>query len=154
MALRLGEISWVACASPDYLALRGEPDSPETLANHDCVMFEGLYSTNAWTFGRNRQVQEISIRPRLSVNSADAAIAAAIGGAGVTRVLSYQVAEPVARGALKLILRAFEPETLPTHLLYAGQSLIPLKLRAFLDFAGPRLRTSLLGLSAERQGVE
>jgi DNA-binding transcriptional LysR family regulator len=151
MALRLGEIGWVACASPDYLAHRGEPDSPEELANHDCIMFEGLYSNNSWTFGRDRQVQEISVRPRFSVNSADAAIAAAIRGAGVTRVLSYQVAEPVARGALKVILQAFEPDLLPVHLLYADQSLIPLKLRAFLDFAGPRLRSSLSAL--ERASV-
>jgi DNA-binding transcriptional LysR family regulator len=147
MALRLGEIGWVTCASPDYLAHRGEPDSPEALANHDCIMFEGLYSNPAWTFGRDRQAREISVRPRLSVNSADAAIAAAISGAGVARVLSYQVAEPVARGALKLILRAFEPDLLPVHLLHAGQSLLPLKLRALLDFAGPRLRSSLIALN-------
>ena len=147
VALRLGEIGWVACASGDYLALRGEPDTPEALAEHDCVMFEGLYSTASWTFGRNRQVREIAIRPRFSVNSADAAIAAAVRGAGITRVLSYQVAEPLARGALKLILRPHEPDPLPVHLLYAGQSLLPLKLRAFLDFAGPRLRSSLTAIN-------
>jgi DNA-binding transcriptional LysR family regulator len=146
VALRLGEIGWVACASPDYLARRGEPASLEALADHDCVMFEGLYSGSQWTFGRDRQTREVSIRPRLSVNSADAAIAAAIGGAGVTRVLSYQVCEPVAAGALKLILQPFEPERLPVHLLYAGQSLMPLKVRAFVDFAGPRLKASLRAL--------
>lgn len=147
VALRLGEIGWVACASGDYLALRSEPDTPEALAEHDCVMFEGLYSTASWTFGRNRQVREIAIRPRFSVNSADAAITAAVRGAGITRVLSYQVAEPLARGALKLILRPHEPDPLPVHLLYAGQSLLPLKLRAFLDFAGPRLRSSLTAIN-------
>ena len=144
-ALRLGEIGWVTCASPDYLARQGEPDSPDALTDHDCVMFEGLYSTASWTFGRGSEAKDISIRPRLSVNSADAAIAAALRGAGVTRVLSYQVAEPVARGDLKLILRPFEPEALPVHVLHAGQSLAPLKLRAFLDFAGPRLKASLAG---------
>ena len=150
MALRLGEIGWVACASPDYLAHRGEPDSPEALADHDCVMFEGLYSTHVWTFGRDKQVRDISVRPRLSVNSADAAIAAAVRGAGITRVLSYQVAAPVAEGTLRLILQAFEPAPLPVHLLYAGPSLLPLKLRALLDFAGPRLRATM---SASSTGV-
>ena len=144
-ALRLGEIGWVACASPDYLAERGEPATPDDLADHDCVMFEGLYSTATWTFGRGSEAKDISIQPRLSVNSADAAIAAALRGAGVTRVLSYQVAQPVARGDLKVILRSSEPAPLPVHLLYAGQSLLPLKLRAFLDFAGPRLKASLVG---------
>ena len=143
VALRMGEVGWVACASPDYLARRGEPESLEALADHDCVMFEGLYSSNVWTFGRNKQLRDISVRPRFSVNSADAAIAAALGGAGITRVLSYQVAEPVARGMLKIILKSFEPEPLPVHILYAAQSLLPLKLRAFLDFAGPRLKSTL-----------
>ena len=83
------------------------------------------------------------IRPRLAVNTADAAITAAIASAGITRVLSYQIHTPVAAGALRLILRPFEPEPLPVHLVYAGQSLLPLKLRAFLDFAAPRLRASI-----------
>ena len=152
MALRLGEIGWVTCASPDYLARRGEPDSPEGLDDHDCIMFEGLYSNNSWTFGRNKDLRQISIRPRFSVNSADAAIAEAVSGAGISRVLSYQVATPVAEGSLRLILQAFAPEPLPVHLLYAGQSMPPLKLRAILDFAGPRLRASLLGMGGDRSG--
>jgi DNA-binding transcriptional LysR family regulator len=143
VALKLGEISWVACASPGYLADRGEPDDPDALSAHDCIMFEGLYSNKIWRFGRGKQSREVAIRPRFAVNSADAAIAAAVAGAGITRVLSYQVADAMARGDLKIILKPFEPDSLPVHLLYAGQSLIPLKLRAFLDYAGPRLKASL-----------
>ena len=105
-------------------------------------MFDGLYSNNIWTFGRGQQAAAVPIRPRLAVNTADAAIAASMASAGITRVLSYQVAAAVNAGALRLILRPFEPEPLPVHLVYGGQSLLPLKLRAFLDFAAPRLRTS------------
>jgi DNA-binding transcriptional LysR family regulator len=54
----------------------------------------------------------------------------------------------VAEGKLRIILRAFEPEPLPVHLVHAGQKLLPLKLRAFLDFAAPRLKASLQQLSA------
>jgi len=151
VALRLGQIRWVACASPGYLSARGEPYTPDALAGHDCVVFEGLYATHTWTFGRRGQGRAVPIRPRFSVNSADAAIAAALQGAGVTRVLSYQVAAPVAQGALRVILRAFEPEPLPVHLLHVGQSPPPQKLRAFLDFAGPRLKASL-ALAAPSEG--
>ena len=70
----------------------------------------------------------LPVRPRFSVNTADAAIAAAMASAGITHVLSYQVAEAVAAGALRLILRPFEPELLPVHIVYTGQSLMPLKL--------------------------
>jgi DNA-binding transcriptional LysR family regulator len=143
VAMRLGAVGWVTCTSPEYLNARGTPQTPEALDGHDCVMFEGLYSTNVWTFGRGRQAVAQSIRPRFSVNTADAAIAASIAAAGITRVLSYQVRSAVAAGALRLILRPFEPEPLPVHLVYAGQSLLPLKLRAFLDFAAPRLKASI-----------
>jgi DNA-binding transcriptional LysR family regulator len=142
VATRLGAVTWVTCASPGYLETRGTPDTPEALAGHDCVMFEGLYSNNLWTFGRGQDALAVPIRPRFAVNTADAAIAASIASAGITRVLSYQGASAVTAGALRLILRSFEPEPLPVHLVYGGQSLLPLKLRAFLNFAAPRLRTS------------
>jgi DNA-binding transcriptional LysR family regulator len=66
-----------------------------------------------------------------------------MASAGITRVLSYQVKSAVTSGALRLILRRFEPAVLPVHLVYAGQSLLPVKLRAFLDFAAPRLKEAL-----------
>jgi len=142
VATRIGAVTWVTCASPDYLARRGTPDTPEDLGAHDCVMFEGLYANHVWTFGHGQQGLAVRIRPRFAVNTADAAIAAAIASGGITRVLSYQAAPAVNAGALRVILRPFEPEPLPVHLIYAGQSLLPLKLRAFLDFAAPRLRAS------------
>ena len=143
VAIGLGEIGWVACASPSYLADRGAPGTVDDLAVHDLIAFKGLYAPNAWRFGRGKAQVTLPIRPRLAVNSAIAAIDAAIAGAGVTRVLSYQVAEAVASGDLKLILRAFEPDRLPVHLLHSGPPRLPLKLRAFLDFTAPRIRTSL-----------
>jgi DNA-binding transcriptional LysR family regulator len=143
VATRLGAVRWVTCASPGYLEAHGVPETPEALGAHDCIMFEGLYSTSLWGFGRGGQAVTVPIRPRFAVNTADAAIAAAIASAGITRVLSYQVDAPVVAGALRLILCPFEPEPLPVHLVYSSQSLLPLKLRAFLDFAAPRLRASI-----------
>jgi DNA-binding transcriptional LysR family regulator len=148
VAMRLGAVGWVTCASPGYLDARGTPETPAALDGHDCIMFEGLYSTNLWRFATGKTTVAVAIRPRLTVNTADAAIAAAIASAGITRVLSYQVQAAVAAGALRLILRPHEPEPLPVHAVYAGQSLLPLKLRAFLDFAAPRLKMSLSGLPA------
>jgi DNA-binding transcriptional LysR family regulator len=148
VATRLGAVTWVACASPQYLAARGIPPTPADLEAHDCIMFEGLYSTNFWSFGRGADAEQRSIRPRFAVNTADAVIAAAIASAGITRVLSYQVRAAVAEGQLTIILREFEPEPLPVHLVHAGQPLLPLKLRAFLDFAGPRLKASLQEIAA------
>jgi DNA-binding transcriptional LysR family regulator len=66
-----------------------------------------------------------------------------VGGAGITRVLSYQVARAVAAGELTIILKALESAPQPVSFVYRGSPLIPLKLRAFLDYATPRLREGL-----------
>ncbi len=142
-ATRLGAVGWVTCGSPDYFSARGAPATPEDLRDHDCIAFEGLYAPSAWTFaGAGGEVIH-AVRPRYGVNAAEAAIAAARTGAGVTRVLSYQVAGAVKAGELQLVLRDFESEPLPVSLVHGGGPLLPQKLRAFLDFSVPRLKASL-----------
>ena len=143
LAARLGEIGWVTCASPCYLLEHGTPATPAELERHDCIAFEGLYSSVRWTFAVAGAPVPVPIRPRLTVNTADAAISAAIAGSGITRVLSYQVAAAIESGTLQLILRSHAPEPMPAHLIYPAQTLLPLKLRAFLDFATPRLKATL-----------
>ena len=85
----------------------------------------------------------VAIRPRLVVNTAEAAIDAAMAKLGLTRVLSYQIADARRAGHLRTVLEAFEPAAWPVSLVYAAQGLLPLKLRAFLDFAAPRLKSTV-----------
>ncbi|RIJ30507.1 LysR family transcriptional regulator [Henriciella mobilis] len=139
-ARRVGAVREVVCASPAYLAARGEPERAEDLAHHDCITFENLMVADRWRFGE----RQVRIGSRLIVNTADAAIGAAEAGLGLTRVLSYQVAEAVADGRLKIVLTGDEPEAWPVHLLYGG-GILPQKLRAFIDFAAPRLSAALPG---------
>jgi DNA-binding transcriptional LysR family regulator len=140
VATRVGSIRQVVCGSPAYFADRGTPQSPTELRSHDCITFEGLVSTHAWTFSTGRSQADVAIRSRLTVNTAEAAIDAATAGVGIARVLSYQCANAVAEGALTVVLTSFEPAPWPVSLVYAGQRFLPLKLRAFLDFATPRLK--------------
>ena len=142
VALRLGAVRRVVCASPAYLAAHGTPATPADLAVHACVAFEGLAAAT-WRFRAAKAELAVPIRARLSVNTAEAAIDAAVAGVGMTRVLSYQVAEALRAGALTLVLAEFEPEPWPVHLVHAGGRLLPLKLRAFLDYAAPRLKSVL-----------
>ncbi len=145
VARRVGEIRRVLCASPAYLAQRGMPNRPEDLSTHDCVSFENLASRTTWTFRDGQSEISIPIRSRLVVNTAEAAIDAAIAAAGITHVLSYQVADAVAAGTLVTCLEAFEPRPWPVSLVHNGQGPLPVKLRAFLDFATLRLKAKLMG---------
>ena len=76
----VGSIRYVVCASPAYFAKRGLPNSPLELSNHDCVTFEGLTSSDAWIFAINKSEKPVDIHSRLVVNTAEAAIDAAIAG--------------------------------------------------------------------------
>ena len=143
MAARVGAIRRVVCASPAYLAERGTPTRLPDLVAHDCITFEGLTSPQTWNFRSGTSEQAVRVRSRLIVNTAEAAIDAAVAGLGLTSVLSYQAAEARRAGKLVVVLAQFEPEPSPVSLVYAGQGLLPVKTRAFLDFAAPRLKTRL-----------
>jgi DNA-binding transcriptional LysR family regulator len=147
IATRVGEIHWVVCASPAYLATRRAPLKPSDLAEHDCIGFEGLQRVRSWPFGRGSAAQTVAIRPRFAVNTADAVIEAAIAGVGIARLTSYQAASAIREGRLISLLREDIPDSLPVHLVHTGPPQLPLKMRAFLDFAGPRLRSALTGIA-------
>jgi DNA-binding transcriptional LysR family regulator len=141
MATRVGMVRRVVCASPTYLATQGVPARPRDLARHECITFEVLASMRAWVFGSGKSQLCVPVQSRLAVNTAEAAIAAAILGVGLIRVLSYQVADAIRDNALCVVLETFESAPLPISLVHKGQAPLPLKLRAFLDFVTPRLRT-------------
>jgi DNA-binding transcriptional LysR family regulator len=143
VAIRVGSIRRIVCASPAYLAGHGTPARPPELAGHDCITFEGLAGPATWSFGTGKLETAVPVRSRLQVNTAEAAIDAAIAGLGLTKVLSYQADAAVRAAALRLVLEPFEPPSWPVSLVHAGQGRLPVKLRAFLDFAAPRLRERL-----------
>lgn len=143
VATRVGSIRRIACGSPAYFAEHGTPRHPEELATRDCITFTSLMSADAWTFKIGKSDEAFAIHSRLVVNTAEAAIDAAIAGVGVTRVLSYQAAHAIQAGTLAVVLSEFEAAPSPVSLVYAGHRLLPQKQRAFLDFAGPRLKSGL-----------
>jgi DNA-binding transcriptional LysR family regulator len=144
VASRVGATRRVVCASPDYLAARGRPKKPEQLAGHDCIDVQNL-TTSGWRFVVGKKDRVFPVQSRLSVTTAEAAIDAAVAGAGITRVLSYMVDEARRAGRLEYLLEEFEPPPWPIHLVHAGQSPLPAKVRAFVDFTLPRLKARIAG---------
>jgi DNA-binding transcriptional LysR family regulator len=144
-ATQLGSIRRVTCASPAYLTAHGRPGDPRELAAHQCVSFEFIAAANTWQFQREGHPIAVPIAPRLTASTAEAAIDAAMLGAGITNVFSYQVEAALRAGTLELLLRAFEPAPLPVTFLYSAHGRLPLKLRSLIDFAAPRLRARLQG---------
>ena len=133
MAIRLGSVSRVLVASPGYLERRGMPKAPHDLSAHDIIAFESLDATNEWRFGPSGKL--VRVEPRLTVNSADAAIAATEAGLGISKTLSYQVMDSVLAGRLVPLLVSFTAERLPVSAIYPARRIASTNLGAFTKSA-------------------
>lgn len=143
IATRIGAVQRVICASPGYLARHGAPRRPEDLARHDGIVFRGFANAPESRYRRDSAAFVVEPRLRLAVNTTEAAIQAALADLGIIRVLSYQVAEELRSGRLRVLLADCAPEPLPVSLVYPAAELLPLKVRSFLDWTVPRLRARL-----------
>lgn len=144
VATRLGSLRVVVVASQELLDRHGTPMEPEDLHRCPWVVFESP-NLFPWRF-RNpdtRQVFIVANEPRLIVSSPDAAVDAAIDGIGATLVLEHDVHAAAQAGKLQYLLPEFEVEPIPIHLVHVSRSIMPMKLRSFIDFAVPKLREAL-----------
>ncbi|WP_437687209.1 LysR family transcriptional regulator [Sorangium sp. So ce176] len=140
-AIRVGSVRLVVCASPDYLAARGAPETPADLAQLDTIAFSQAASPVEWAFSSGARVEKVLPPSQLLVNTADVAIAAAVAGRGLTRVLSYQVGPELRAGRLRIVLPAFEPPPVPVHVVHPEGPRAAARVRAFVDFLVERLRS-------------
>lgn len=143
VARRVGSVRRVLVASPDYLERRGRPAHPRELAHHDILAFNGLMGATEWRYREGGEARRVQLRPRFEVNDAGAALVGALAGRGVTPVLSYMVADELRAGRLELVLAPFLPAAVPVHLVTPDARLLAARVRAFLDFAAPRLAARL-----------
>ncbi|HEX2841545.1 LysR family transcriptional regulator [Hyphomicrobium sp.] len=142
LAMRVGSLRLVTCASPLYLERSGTPSTIMGLANHDCVTFAGVAAGQRWVFKSARHGRKsVRVRARLSVTTAEAAVEAAIAGVGITRVFSYQARAALEAGLLKPILERFEETSIPIHLVYRSTRADTPRVQEFVRFAAERFRS-------------
>ena len=139
VARRLGQVSRMTVASPDYLARCGEPRSPAQLAEHATIVGTQRPSLREWRFGPQENCERVRLAPRLLLNDVEAQLLAVRAGKGIARLLSYQVADDLAAGTLVRLLTDHEPLPMPVQLVAQQAQRMPLKVRAFWDYAFERL---------------
>lgn len=140
-ALRVGKMRRMLCASPEYLERHGTPRHPSELQKHEVIAAGTLSPRTDWRFGAIDDPTLIRMKPRLTVTSNDAAIAAASAGLGIARLLSYQVADEVAAGRLQVILAEYEEAPWPIHILHRESKYGSTKVRTFIDMLAEHLRS-------------
>jgi len=142
VAIPVGTLRRVVCASPRYLDDHGVPRTPEDLRDHLCVRFTALTPGHEWRFRIGRRTIALPVAARLVCNQVDAAIAGCVDGVGLSRFLSYQVAAAVAEGKLRYVLEDFEVDPVPVHVIYPHARLPSGTVRTFVDLAVSSLRAT------------
>jgi DNA-binding transcriptional LysR family regulator len=139
-AIKVGEVRRVVCAAPAYLGAHAAPAHPDDLHDHVLISSSAINVGQEWRFEAAGQAHVAKIAPRLVTNTNDAALAAAVTGLGITRLMSYQCAEALRSGRLHRLLTDFEPPPVPVHLVHREGRHPSRKVRAFLDLATEGLR--------------
>ncbi|GLQ88807.1 LysR family transcriptional regulator [Dyella flagellata] len=151
VAHRVGEVRRVIVASPRYLATHPRIDEPGDLSKHPVIALQHS-GVESWTFPPlegSSVPRVVPVAPRLIVNNVRATIASTVEGHGVTRLLSYHVAEEIKQGLLRIVLADAEQAPIPVHVVAPYGRLSVPKVRAFVDFALPRLRTQFASLARD-----
>jgi DNA-binding transcriptional LysR family regulator len=146
VARRVGDLPWVTCATPAYLAHHGTPTHPSDLENGHGIASHFSARTGrpfALLFERDGKRFEIEGRHRVSVNESNAHLAAALAGLGIAQLPAFML-RGVAKGALKAVLAAWQPAPLPVHVLYPPNRHLSAKVRAFVDWAAASFEASAL----------
>ncbi len=135
VARRVGATRRVVVAAPSYLASRKKPRAPKDLAAHAIIQCTALTPSRDWKFVRDGREERVAVTPSFVTNSADAAIAFAERGGGLTTVLAYQVVDAVKAGRLEVVLSRYEPPPAPIQLVFPTSRLLSANVRTFVDLA-------------------
>ena len=107
IATRLGAIERVFCASPEYLAARGEPQAAADLKHHNCLHYSLTSINEEWGMAFGELTEMVDISGSLSANNAEALREAAIQGIGIVMLPLFIVSEGLQNGQLQRVLPQF-----------------------------------------------
>lgn len=151
VARRLGEMTWILCASPDYLAQQGQPQTPSDLQYHRCLYYQNdTHAMNTWPFEKDGVETQVSVTGPLAINDAAALVTAAEQGMGVLLLDKNMVTESLAAGRLVSVLSEYRiRHGFPVYAVYPSRQQLAAKTRVFVDFLVDQLAPRLAAVVAE-----
>lgn len=145
-ATRVGQVRIGVYGSPEYLAKHGTPAKISDLACHDaisCLTITAL--PERWSFDGEDGVETVTVKPRLIVDTTEAAADAAALGLGLACLISYQTDHHVGAGRLVAVFPDYKLPPIPIHIVQPAGRFPPLKTRLFVDEVGHALRRQFGG---------
>ena len=140
VAIQVGQVRRVICASPQYLRRHGIPRTPEEVRAHRCIRHTGLSPRNEWNFRVGRRRVAVPITCAIVCNEIDSTLNACTTGLGLGMFLSYQTAPYRKSNKIRYVLEEFENEPVPVQIIYPHTRRLSTTVRAFVDECAKKLR--------------
>ncbi|MCQ8186647.1 LysR substrate-binding domain-containing protein [Parvularcula sp. BGMRC 0090] len=140
IARRIADLKHVLCASPAYLERQGPPESPQSLREHEGLLFTKADDPELWRLRRGDEVIDIRVKGKFSANNSMAIRQALLADAGIALIPRLYVEEDLAARRLVDVLPDWEPEHQSVWVIYPPGPHLSAKTRAFIDFLTVRLR--------------
>ena len=140
VAIQVGQVRRVICASPQYLRRHGIPRTPADVRTHRCIRHTGLSPRNEWNFRVGRRRVTVPITSAIICNEIDSTLNACTTGLGLGMFLSYQTAPYRKSNKIRYVLEEFEDEPAPVQIIYPHTRRLSTTVRAFVDECARKLR--------------
>lgn len=134
IARRIGVVRRVTVAAPAYLKRKPAPRTPADLADHDCIVYTRLATGNRWTFESPEGPVTVTVAGRFKADNSEAVREGVLGGLGIAVIPAFAFRQEIETAAVRVLLKNHEPKRLPMHAVYPSRRLLPLKVRAIVDY--------------------
>ena len=134
VAIAVGSIRRVVCASPAYLAAHGTPSNLSDLDHHTCIVFARGRERYPWRFHRGQKAVSYMPRGSLLTGDAEHVRAAVLCGLGVAQAPRWLLEDEIRSGQVSVLLPALQPERLPLNIVYAAGRRVPMRVRVLIDY--------------------
>lgn len=142
VARRVGFLYYATCASPSYIAARGQPAHPDELAEHRCInhFSPRTGKIEDWVFSKGGVRVQTSLRGYIALDDENSYVAAAEAGLGIAQIPAFVLKDAMERGTLELVLGDWFPEPAPLYVVYPQNRHLSSKVRVFVDWVAELLR--------------
>ena len=132
---KLASNTRVLVASPDYLSKHGEPQGPNDLLKHNCLLlrFPGSQQFQ-WTLKNTDTSVTVPVTGNLDTDNGEVITEWCLQGAGIALKSGWEVGDLIAEGRLKNVLPDWMPPAHGVYALYPHSRLLPPRVRVFIDF--------------------
>lgn len=134
IARKLGDNLRVLCASPAYIKEYGKPKSPDDLVQHACLQFRTLESQHHWQLQRGSENYDVSIKPVVIADNAEALRKLALSGTGIALLATFVISDDLQSGRLERVLPQWSGPESSIWAVYPSGRFLPLKVRVFIDY--------------------